>query len=61
MGFNISANDYNVLKQSYVKKFIKLYILDFTLNIVDEISGNLIGLDITIDANSNIRRTCNIK
>ena len=60
MGFNISANDYNVLKQSYVKKFIKLYILDFTLNIVDEISGNLIGLDITIDANSDIRRTCNV-
>ena len=60
MGFNIGANDYSILKQSYIKKYIKLYLLNFQLNIVDEISGDLIGLEVSIDANSDLRRSCTV-
>ena len=34
--------------------------LNFQLNIVDEISGDLIGLEVSIDANSDLRRSCTV-
>lgn len=58
MALNITQDDYNILRQSYIKQYIKLDLLDFNMNIVDELSGNLIGLSVTVDANADLRRSC---
>lgn len=57
---NISQQDYSVLKQSIQQRYLRLYLLDFNYQVVDEISGNLTSFNINIDANSDIRRTCNV-
>ena len=58
MVLNITQDDYNILRQSYIKQYIKLDLLDFNMNVVDELSGNLIGLSVTVDANADLRRSC---
>lgn len=60
MAINISQADYNVLKQPYIDKRLKLELLDFNYNIVDEISGNMTACTVTVDADSDVRRTCNV-
>lgn len=57
---NISADDYNILKQQYIKKYIRLELLDFQYNIVDEMSGNMTACSVSCDSTSDIRRTCSI-
>lgn len=57
---NIGAEDYNVLKQQYIKKYIRLELLDFQYNIVDELSGNMTKCSINVDSNSDLRRSCDI-
>lgn len=51
--------------QGYISKSVrqlraKINILNFQMQTVDEISGNVLDGNITEDANSDIRRTCNI-
>ena len=58
MALNITQDDYNILRQSYIKQYIKLDLLDFNMNVVDELSGNLIGLSVTVYANAELRRSC---
>lgn len=58
MTLNITQDDYNILRQSYIKQYIKLDLLDFNMNVVDELSGNLISLSVTVDANADLRRSC---
>lgn len=60
MAFNIAQNDYNVIRQKIIKKYIRLDLLDFNYNIVDEISGNLTSLSVSVDADSDLRRSCNV-
>lgn len=55
---NITQEDYSVLKQPIQQRYIKLYLLNFAMQRVDEVSGNLIDLSINIDANADVRRTC---
>ena len=57
---NIGAEDYNVLKQQYIKKYIRLELLDFQYNIVDEMSGNMTKCSINVDSNSDLRRSCDL-
>ena len=57
---NIGAEDYNVLKQQYIKKYIRLELLDFQYNIVDELSGNMAQCSINVDSNSDLRRSCDL-
>ena len=57
---NIGAEDYNVLKQQYIKKYIRLEVLDFQYNIVDELSGNMTKCSINVDSNSDLRRSCDL-
>lgn len=57
---NITQNDYNVLKQSVLNKYVKVEILDFNYFVVDEISGNCISCSVSINADSDLRRSCNI-
>lgn len=58
MALNITQDDYNILRQSYIKQYIKLDLLDFNMNVVDELSGNLIGFSVAVDANADLRRSC---
>lgn len=58
MALNITQDDYNILRQSYIKQYIKLDLLDSNMNVVDELSSNLIGLSVTVDANADLRRSC---
>lgn len=53
------------ISSNYIKKTVrqlraKINILNFQMQIVDEISGNVLDGNITEDANSDIRRTCDI-
>lgn len=57
---NIGAEDYNVLKQQYIKKYIRLELLDFQYNIVDELSGNMVKCSSNVDSNSDLRRSCDL-
>lgn len=57
---NIGAEDYNVLKQQYIKKYIRLELLDFQYDIVDELSGNMTKCSINVDSNSDLRRSCDL-
>lgn len=57
---NISQNDYNVIKQRYMNRYLKLNILDFKYRTVNEISGNVISCSVSVDADSDLRRSCNI-
>lgn len=51
---------YNTTTQAYREIFIKLEVLDFNYYIVDEISGLTLSASFDINADSDIRRTCNI-
>lgn len=57
---NITQNDYDVVKQRFQERYIKLNILDFNYQIIDEISGNLTSCSFSIEANSDLRRSCNV-
>lgn len=51
---------YNTTTQPYREIFIKLEVLDFNYYVVDEISGLALSANFSINADSDIRRTCNI-
>lgn len=57
---NITQDDYDIIKQPVQTRYIKLNILDFQFRTVDEISGYLTEATFNIDANSDIRRSCNL-
>ena len=58
---DINQQEYNVAKQSGRIIHAKINILTFDFQIVDEISGVVLdGSSYNVDANSDIRRTCNI-
>lgn len=58
---NVSQQEYEVAKQSGRIIHTKINILDFDFKVVSEISGIVLdGSTYTIDATSDIRRTCSI-
>lgn len=57
---NPKKQDYDIVKQRFQLRYIKLNILDFQYKLIDEISGNLIDCTFNIDANSDLRRSCNV-
>ena len=60
MTINVGQDDYNILSQQIITKYIKLEILNFQYNVVDEISGNLTAMSVNIDSESDLRRSCNL-
>lgn len=60
MPINVGQDDYNILSQQIITKYIKLEILNFQYNVVDEISGNLTAMSVNIDSESDFRRSCNL-
>lgn len=57
---NIAQEDYNVVKQRTTERYIKLDLLDFSYNTVDEISGDMIACNVQCDASSDLRRSCSV-
>lgn len=57
----ITQNDYDVLKQPLRSMLVKIELLNFQMQVVDTLEGNVVGGSITVDADADIRRTCNIK
>ena len=60
MPLNIQQQDYNIMSQPYINKYMKLNILNFDMNVVDEISGNLVSCDVSVNADSDLRRSCSV-
>lgn len=57
---NITQNDYNIIKQRYTERYIKIELLDFKYRVVDEISGNMLSCSVSCDADSDLRRSCSV-
>ena len=58
---NITQSEYNVVKQNKRILHTKIKILNFNLQTVGELIGNVIDEpSYNVDADSDIRRTCNI-
>ena len=60
VNFFLDSISSNYITKSVRQLRAKINILNFQMQIVDEISGNVLDGNITEDANSDIRRTCNI-
>ena len=60
MPLNIQQQDYNIMSQPYINKYMKLNILNFDMNVIDEISGNLVSCDVSVNADSDLRRSCSV-
>lgn len=57
MVLNITADQYSSVLQRVQKRFVRLQLLNYKFQTVDELSGVVTGGSITIDANADIRRT----
>lgn len=57
---NITQDDYNIIKQKNTERYIRLNLLDFNYNVVDELSGNMLSCSVRCDADSDLRRSCNV-
>lgn len=56
-----TQNEYNVAKQGSRIIYAKIYLLNFNLQRVDELSGVVLdGATFSIDSNSDVRRTCSL-
>lgn len=57
---SITGKMYNSLKKNVRDLQIKILLLNFDMQTVDELTGVVVSGDVTIDANADIRRSCNI-
>ena len=57
----VSNDEYRATKQSIRNLRIKIDLLNFAFQTVDSLEGEAISGNITIDANTDIRRTCTIE
>lgn len=60
MSKEISSSQYTSSLQTIRNLHIKIDLLDFNFFVVNNIEGNALDGSVSINANSNIRRTCNI-
>lgn len=56
----ITQADIDVLMQSSREVFVKIQLLSAQGQVLDELQGDVIDGDVSIDAESDIRRTCNL-
>lgn len=57
---NITQDDYNIVKQRVTERYIKISLLDFNYNTVDEISGFMTSCSVQCDSDSDLRRSCSV-
>lgn len=60
MAIQITQSQYDTAKQTLRNIHIKLEILDYDYRVLDSIEGNNLSGNVQIDANSDIRRTCDV-
>jgi hypothetical protein len=58
--YNIEQADIDITKQSIQEYYCKIELLNRDMKTIDEMSGDLISGSLTIDADSDIRRTCDV-
>lgn len=56
----LTQQQIQLLKQPIIQRYVKLYLLNFELQRVNEISGNLISCSVSGDGNSDLRYNCNV-
>lgn len=56
----ITQEQYNIVKQRHRRVVVKIDLLNFNFQVVGSLEGNVITGGININANSDIRRSCNI-
>lgn len=56
----LTQQQIQLLKQPIIQRYVKLYLLNFELQRVNEISGNLISCGVSGDGNSDLRHNCNV-
>ena len=57
----IQQQDYDIIQQRIINRYLKVNLLNFDYTFVDELSGNVMSFDVSVDADSDIRRTCNVE
>lgn len=60
MSYPINQNDYEIVKQPIRNMFVKIKLLNFNFQTVESLEGTVIDGSINIEADSDIRRTCNL-
>lgn len=60
MSFSITASQYTTANQPIRNLYIQINLLDFNFFIVNNLEGNLLDGNVSINANSDIRRTCTV-
>lgn len=58
---NVSAPNLDLLLQPTLDVFIKMEVLDLSYFVVGNITGNVVSANFSIDAESDLRRTCNLE
>jgi hypothetical protein len=61
MSNQITQSQYNTAHQNIRNTYIRVDLLNFQFLTVDSLEGNLLKGSVSIDANSDMRRTCNIE
>ena len=61
MSNQITQSQYNTAHQNIRNTYIRVNLLNFQFLTVDSLEGNLLKGSVSIDANSDMRRTCNIE
>ena len=59
-GFNITSTQFQSALQNIQSRYVRLELLNYQFQTVDNIEGICIGGSISINANSDMRRTANI-
>lgn len=58
---NVSTPNLDLLLQPTLDVFIKMEVLDLSYFVVGNITGNVVSANFSIDAESDLRRTCNLE
>ena len=61
MSNQITQSQYNTAHQNIRNTYIRVNLLNFQFLTVDSLEGNLLKGSVSVDANSDMRRTCNIE
>lgn len=61
MSNQITQSQYNTAHQNIRNTYIRVDLLNFQFLTVDSLEGNLLKGSVNIDANSDMRRTCNVE
>ena len=61
MSNQITQSQYNTAHQNIRNTYIRVNLLNFQFSTVDSLEGNLLKGSVSIDANSDMRRTCNVE